>query len=151
MILSGISFLLLTEVLIPFAHGGNITHLRGKKSSTISKLPVSPGCLQFGSCGCIAWLCCSLVWREREVQGPISGAGCCLQPFSNLQDRFHVFGSSVRLNCKTLPATSSAYNDWLCLSGFCENLAILCRIYRHGYQCHLHILPSATEVWTALT
>lgn len=123
----------------------------GGGSSTICKLPVPPGCLWFGSRGCVARLCCSLVWREREVQEPISEAGWCLQPFSNLHDRFHVFGSSARLNCKILPATSSAYNDWLCLSGFCENLAILCRTHRHGYQCHLHILPSATEIWTALT
>lgn len=31
MMLSGISFLLFTEVLIPFAHGGNTTHLGNKK------------------------------------------------------------------------------------------------------------------------
>lgn len=152
MILSGISFLLFTEVLIPFAHGGNITHLGKKKKerSIISKLPVPPGCLRFGSCGCVAQLCCSLAWGERQVQEPTSEAVWCVQPSSNLHDHFHVFGSSVRLNCKTPPSASSGCNDWLCLSGLCESLAILCRTRWCGYQCHLHILPSTTEVWTAL-
>lgn len=45
-----------------------------KEKNTTSKLPASPGCLRFGSCGCIAQLCCSLACGEKEVQEPISEA-----------------------------------------------------------------------------